>query len=237
METKTCAYCKVEKEIKEFSKAKNGCKKGLRGRCKLCISTLSKTPREIAVRRKYQQRPDIVAKRKAYEKSEERQKQKRSYYKTPDVLAKRQAQRRDINKQTLRNNAHIERVQTDEVYRFINRVRTSMSTGLKNNGFTKRSKTYELLQCSYDFFMNYLGAELTEGMQLDHIIPISLAQTEKEAILLSHYSNFQVLTAEENMSKSNRYIKHENLLKVLELHPQANDLEQLVLNRDIEIIY
>lgn len=40
---------------------------------------------------------------------------------------------------------------------------------------------------------------------LDHIKPISLAQTEQEVIKLCHYSNFQPLWAKENMSKGNKY--------------------------------
>ena len=39
---------------------------------------------------------------------------------------------------------------------------------------------------------------------LDHIYPVSLANTEEEIIKLNHYTNFQPLWAEENIRKRNR---------------------------------
>jgi hypothetical protein len=54
----------------------------------------------------------------------------------------------------------------------------------------------------------------TEGMcwenqgewHLDHIIPISSAQTEEEIFKLNHYSNFQPLWAEDNIKKGNKIL-------------------------------
>ena len=40
---------------------------------------------------------------------------------------------------------------------------------------------------------------------MDHIKPISLAKTENEILELNHYTNFQPLWANENLSKSNKY--------------------------------
>ena len=41
---------------------------------------------------------------------------------------------------------------------------------------------------------------------LDHIIPISLAKTEKELIKLNHYTNFQPLWKIENIKKGNKLL-------------------------------
>jgi 5-methylcytosine-specific restriction endonuclease McrA len=42
-----------------------------------------------------------------------------------------------------------------------------------------------------------------ETWQLDHIIPISTAETEEEIIKLNHYSNFMPLCSRKNLEKSN----------------------------------
>ena len=40
---------------------------------------------------------------------------------------------------------------------------------------------------------------------LDHIIPISWAKSEEEVYKLNHYTNFQPLSAFENLAKNNRF--------------------------------
>jgi hypothetical protein len=44
---------------------------------------------------------------------------------------------------------------------------------------------------------------------LDHIIPLASATTEEEIIKLNHYTNFQPLWAEENLSKGDRIIEQQ----------------------------
>lgn len=41
---------------------------------------------------------------------------------------------------------------------------------------------------------------------LDHIIPISYANSEEEIIKLNHFTNLQPLWATDNLSKGNRWI-------------------------------
>ena len=64
-------------------------------------------------------------------------------------------------------------------------------------------------------------------LQLDHVIPISLAQTEEEMLLLNHYSNYQLLSADENQSKGNRYVNPTNLKRVLEHHPNPDKIREI----------
>ena len=42
-----------------------------------------------------------------------------------------------------------------------------------------------------------------ETWQLDHIIPISMAENYNDVIKLNHYSNFQPLCSRKNLEKSN----------------------------------
>jgi hypothetical protein len=79
---------------------------------------------------------------------------------------------------------------------------------LKAKGFKKSSKTATILGCSYEQFMAHLGPKPCENPALDHMCPISQAKTEEEAVKLNHYSNFQWLTPEDNLKKSdNKTVK------------------------------
>ena len=82
--------------------------------------------------------------------------------------------------------------------------------------------------------MDWLHGKASNGytygigdLHLDHVIPISLAQTEDEAILLSHYSNYQLLSADENLAKSNSYVNPTNLKRVLEHHPNPDKIREI----------
>ena len=83
---------------------------------------------------------------------------------------------------------------------------------LKNNGYTKRSKTYQILGCSYEEFKTYIQSKFSENMSwenhgewhLDHKIPASSAKDEDTLIRLNNYSNFQPLWAKDNIRKGNK---------------------------------
>lgn len=91
-------------------------------------------------------------------------------------------------------------------------------TSIKRGGFTKTSKTVQILGCSYEEFKEYLeskfepwmnwdnkglyNGQFNYGWDIDHIIPASSGITEDEIIKLNHYTNLQPLC-----SKINRDIK------------------------------
>jgi len=93
----------------------------------------------------------------------------------------------------------------------------------------KSKRTREITGIDYKEFQDYLEVEYTEGMHLDHIIPLRWAINDDEDYALNHYANFQIISAEENLIKSDSYCKSENLKKVLDNH---NDLT--MLNKIIE---
>ena len=80
-------------------------------------------------------------------------------------------------------------------------------------GYTKISRTHEILDCSFEFFKKYIEDQFIEGMtwenhgdwHLDHKIPISWSKTEADVIKLNHFSNFQPLWACDNIYKSNKW--------------------------------
>lgn len=104
-----------------------------------------------------------------------------------------------------------------------NNMRNSIRMYIQREGFIKKSKTEDILGCSFNDLKSYLeskfetwmtwenygkfNGEFNCGWDIDHIIPLSSVSTEAEIISLNHYSNLQPLC-----SKVNRYIK-KNLLE------------------------
>jgi len=121
-----------------------------------------------------------------------------------------------------RNNRHVERMKTDPLYSLSHVVRGMIQKSIRMGGYTKMSKTYEILGCSFEEFKLYLESKFETwmtwenrglyngdtqyGWDIDHIIPLSSAKTEEDIIRINHYSNLQPLC-----SYINRYIKKDNL--------------------------
>jgi hypothetical protein len=127
-----------------------------------------------------------------------------------------------------------ERKKIDPIFKLRGCISSNIYGALKAQGYTKNTKTFNILKCEYNFFMDWLNGKASNGytygigdLQLDHVIPISLAETEDEAILLSHYSNYQLLSADENLAKSNRYVNPLNLARVLEHHPNPDKIREI----------
>lgn len=100
----------------------------------------------------------------------------------------------------------------DKLFKFKGNLRNLIKNSLIKQGYSKKSKTYEIVGISYEEFLLYIESKFQEGMSwenygdwhLDHIIPISLASSENEVILLSNYKNFQPLWKLDNLRKSNK---------------------------------
>lgn len=87
---------------------------------------------------------------------------------------------------------------------------------LKNINSKKNKTTEEIIGCSKQELRQYLEStfEANYGIprewmesfnyHVDHIIPIMTAKTEEEVYKLNHYTNLQILLAEDNLKKSNK---------------------------------
>jgi hypothetical protein len=115
----------------------------------------------------------------------------------------RSAYRRYINK----------RILNDPFFKFKCRIRSLISQRIRRRGYTKQSRTHELLGASYEVVFEHLKATAIKNYgsydpnihyHIDHIVPVSSAKTEEELIRLQHYKNLQYLTPEDNIRKSNR---------------------------------
>lgn len=106
----------------------------------------------------------------------------------------------------------------DPLFKFKKAIRKSISGPIKKGGFTKKSKTFNILGCTFEEFKYYIESKfepwmnwsnygkyngtLNYGWDIDHIIPVSSAKSEYDILKLNYYTNLQPLC-----SKVNRDIK------------------------------
>jgi hypothetical protein len=196
---KVCTKCKVEKELIEFGKHKLG-KNGIHPSCKECVRIYNKNFKLNNLEyikeydKKYREKNLFFIKQN-----------QKIYYK--------------INKEKLKEyskNYQKQRKKIDPLYKFNYLIRSNISKCFKRgkNQFHKDAKTEIILGCKIEEFIAYIQSRFIKGMtlenhgkwHLDHIIPISSANTKEEIIKLCHYTNYQPLWAEENWSKSKKII-------------------------------
>ena len=101
------------------------------------------------------------------------------------------------------------------IFALIVDVRRIIYNSLYSKGYTKKSRTYEILGCTYEEFQIYIQSQFESWMdwnnhgiytgnynetwQYDHIKPLSSATTEKEVLELNHYTNFKPLCSKINL--------------------------------------
>lgn len=112
----------------------------------------------------------------------------------------------------IKNTSDKNRVIPKELSSITQKVRENISKSFKRKNYTKKSRTFEILGCTWEEFKVHLEDNPyrftidQKDMDLDHIVPVSNAKTEKELIKLNHYTNFQLLPKDYN-----RWIKSCNL--------------------------
>ena len=88
-------------------------------------------------------------------------------------------------------------------------IRQAIRRSLTDKGYTKKLTSENILGCSPESFKTYLeglfepwmnwdnkglyNGQPNYGWDLDHIIPLSSANTEEEIIRINHYSNIRPL--------------------------------------------
>lgn len=123
------------------------------------------------------------------------------------------------NNRTRYNESAKQRKQIDPLYKLSCNIRTLILVAFNKKNHRKKSKTTEILGCTFEEFKQHLESQFEPWMNwgnrgskdvsgpnitwdIDHIIPVSSATTEGELIKLNHYTNFQPLC-----SYQNRFVK------------------------------
>jgi len=204
---KTCNKCGEAKPITEFHIKKTS-KDGRIGVCRECKNNYSK--------RYYIENKDkIIEYQEEYRRSNysyivdrgkkyyEKNRDKKSRYNKEFYFRNREAL---IERAKIRNK---ERRGCDPLFRLADNLRRRTSLAIHGHGYRKNTKTFSIIGCSKPHLVNHLENQFADGMSwdnygdwhIDHIVPLSSAETEDELIGLCHYTNLQPLWASENMSK------------------------------------
>ncbi len=123
-------------------------------------------------------------------------------------------------KRIRKNASFVYKKKTDPVYRLRCNIRSMITNALKKKQGIKSKKTQEMLGCTFielrchiesqfEDWMNWdnygkYNGEYNYGWDIDHIIPLSTAETEDDVIRLNHFTNLRPLC-----SKVNRYVKRD----------------------------
>lgn len=221
METKECQICNEEKNILDFYQNKNSCKKCYNRqateRRKIRYHTDDEYKKKINKRRvnrkvRENRRGDGYHTR---QESYKIKKQERERV-TQERLQKKVVQKSSLNGESKNRKSTIRRLKRyneDPVYRMKLNIKSSIRKAFKkisSNG--KPCPTQEILGTNYNDFFKYIESLFQEGMtwnnrgkwHIDHIVPISIAQTIDEVKYLNHHTNLRPIWAKENMSKGDR---------------------------------
>ena len=224
METKICSKCKEEKDYNLFGVDKKR-KDGLRLHCNDCRKLESKIYREKNPEKRkktiseyYNNNKETIkekglnykilnhdklkeTKNKSYHKNKEKHKERIKEYRKNNKIRRAQYQ-----KKLLENNI---------IYKISQLCRSRIYHFLIKTNITKKNKTFDIVGCSPEFLKEYLEQKFTEGMSwelmgrhihIDHIVPLSSANTEEEIYKLCHYTNLQPLWAEDNLKKGSKIL-------------------------------
>jgi hypothetical protein len=214
METKLCRKCNTVKNIDKFGKNKTT-KDGLQSWCCECKNEYNKNyKRENKQKlKKYYKTKDrerylknkekILQQHKEYDKKhkEEKRKLRREYYyKNKEKLKK-------YNYEYLKR-----KIKEDPIFKMNIQIRNMIRFSFFRKGYLKSQKTEQIVGIELKELYKYLLKTFennygykwdgVEKVHIDHIIPLSTANTEEEVIKLCYYTNLQLLKAKDNLEKS-----------------------------------
>lgn len=246
METKFCKACEKIKSITDFNKDSSRCG-GYKDKCKICIKNKVQIPpfknKTCRVCNKCNLLKDIEnfrygnrvcncclteKSRLFYEANKEEVLEKIKCYSTKNKAS--------INFRKRRRYSN--KIKSDSLFKITHNIKGLIKQIFNNKGLKKDSKTSYIIGQSFEDFKKHIESQFESWMSwenygnvcetleyncswdLDHIIPISYAETEEEVYLLNHWSNFQPLC-----SYKNRSIKRDNVYPVTNLELNITIIE------------
>lgn len=155
-------------------------------------------------------------------------KRRKIYYsKNKDVINKKVMTHHKNNKEKINQYLKLWKKQNrliNPIAKLRDTISSSIKNNLKKNNYIKKSKTVDILGCSFQDFKLFLESkfeswmnwdnygnpkdgifELNKTWDIDHIISLSTATCEIDIINLNHYTNLRPLC-----SYYNRWIKRDN---------------------------
>lgn len=101
---------------------------------------------------------------------------------------------------------------SDPIFALKDRVQRRIRATIRRAGYKKSSITAGILGCTWAEFKSHIERQFLKGMSwsnasewhLDHITPISVAETEAEVIALNHFTNLRPLWGPDNLAKRDK---------------------------------
>jgi len=192
---KSCSKCKEVKPLSEFHKSGNGFK----SRCKSCIKEDSHN--------RYTNNKEHIGKVNKYYVINNRDKVNsiaREYYKNNrekclSRTLKWQAKNKEYIRLSARERAYT-RKKLDPVYKLSCKIRSDVHKILSR----KTHSTNKYLGCNYSELLSWLNSNVygfsygDSEIDIDHIVPLSSANSEEELLQLLNYKNLQLLPSHYN---------------------------------------
>lgn len=229
---KQCYRCKVQKSKSEYYKSKRT-PDGLHSWCKEClrIRNAERRTTDPEYRKKLKEAYERYSgSEKALEKSrrnhrnnadKEREYGKKYYHANKEKRLANHSKWIEENREHVRayaNNYTKNRMETDTLFALATRIRKAIRNALRKNGLTKKSKTFHMLGYSKTELSEHLCYWIDKPCEIcglvevqlqtshiDHIIPISTANTEEEIVLLNQLKNLRLICAKCNMKKGDKH--------------------------------
>jgi hypothetical protein len=208
MEKKQCTICYIEQPILNYNIFYNT--KKLKSFCKTCDKN-KRNKNDI----KYRENNKEIIKTNV---AKYRENNKENVKLSDKKYRENNKEKIRIKNKNWRDKPHT------ELYYIKNNVSKGIMKSIKRKGYTKKSRTLEILGCTYEEFKLYIESrfeswmtwenmgnpkdgklELNKTWDIDHIIPLATATNEEELLKLNHYTNLQPLC-----SYINRFIKRDN---------------------------
>lgn len=223
MISKECTKCGETKPLNLFTESKT-IRSGYTSRCKSCTSKYKRLYREknkenIALKKKkyYINNKKEITKRnneyKAKNKKRVAQRLKKYAIENKEKIAEYQKNYKILNKER-RAEYEKEKQLSDPLYYLTCKMRKNVLKAFRSRKYKKKSKTEDILGCSFEEFKEHIESQFEDwmnwdnrglyngeynyGWDIDHITPLSTAACEKDIYSLNHYTNLQPLCSKVN---------------------------------------
>jgi len=160
-----------------------------------------------------------------------------------DTMKTRHSEYYQNNKEKVHKAANIRnkrRQKTDVLYALKKKVKRRIYDIARTKGWKTNDKKDKYLGCSYVELKLHLESLFEEGMSwdnhttdgwhIDHVIPISVADSYEEARRLNHYTNLAPMWAKSNIKKGDKY-EIPNRVKYLSKHellPNEKEKKEII---------
>ena len=206
METKICNCCKIEKNISDFSNNKRF-EDNKNPTCKECDKMRS-------LKYYYSNKELVELKRKEYIQTEKYKIRRQNYLKEnrEEINRVKKLYKLNNREKVLQDKReYYQRKKNDPIFALTKRLRQGIYRSIRG---VKLRSSLDILGCTEEKFKIHIENQFTDDMSwdrlneihIDHIIPISSAETLEDVYRLNHYTNLQPLWARDNIQKYNKIL-------------------------------